>query len=126
MQNLLNNIVSLNEFISFAALFLIIPLMILGCSASSECLSEKMDAPLQQRIHQLEKEDPDAILQFTGKTNTPINDEMKTKFKSIGITTESIIGDLFTASGNVESIKKASLLDFVVYMEIAKKLDINK
>ncbi len=126
MQNILNNIVSLNEFISFVALFLIIPLMILGCSASSEYKSEKMDAPLLQRIHQLEKEDPNAVLQFAGKTNTPINDEMKKEIKSIGITTESIIGDIFTASGNVESIKKASLLDFVVYLEIAKKLDINK
>jgi len=85
-----------------------------------------MDAPLLQRIHQLEKEDPNAVLQFAGKTNTPINDEMKKEIKSIGITTESIIGDIFTASGNVESIKKASLLDFVVYLEIAKKLDINK
>ena len=125
MQNLFNNIFSSNEFFSFAVVFLIVPLMIFGCSSSSEFKAEKMDSPLQQKIRQLEKESPDAAIQFTGKTNAPITDEMKTKLQSTGLKTESIIGDIFTASGTVESIKKASMLDFVVYMEIAKNLEIN-
>jgi hypothetical protein len=83
-----------------------------------------MDTPLQQRIRQLEKEDPNAIIQFAGKTNQSINEDMIAKLKSTGITTESIIEDIFTASGNAESIKKVSLLDFIVFLEIAKKLDI--
>lgn len=125
MQNFLNNTIALCELIAVTVLFVSIPLMILGCSSSSEYIPEKMDTPLQQRIRQLEKEDPNAIIQITGKTSTPINEEMKTRIKSTGITTESIIQDIFTASGNVESIKKVTLLDFVVYLEIAKKLDIN-
>ncbi len=124
MQNLFNNIVSQNEFISFAVLCLIIPLMVFSCSASSEFKPEKMDTPLKQKIQQLEKGNTNEIIQFTGKTNTPITAEIKAKLQSVGITTESAIEDIFTASGNVESIKKASLLDFIVFMEIAKKLDI--
>jgi hypothetical protein len=125
VQNLLNNTIAILELITVTVLFVSIPLMILGCSSSSEYIPEKMDTPLQQRIHQLEKEAPNKIIQITGKTSTPINEEMKTRINSTGITTESIIQDIFTASGNVESIKKVTLLDFVIYLEIAKKLDIN-
>ena len=125
MQNLLNNTIALLEMIAIPVLFVSIPLMILACSSSSEYMPEKMDTPLQQKIRQLEKEDPNAIILITGKTSTPITEEMITRIKSTGITTESIIQDIFTASGNVESIKKITLLDFIVFLEIAKKLDIN-
>ena len=125
MQNLLNNTIALLEMIAIPVLFVSIPLMILACSSSSEYMPEKMDTPLQQKIRQLEKEDPNAIILITGKTSTPITEEMITRIKSTGITTESIIQDIFTASGNVESIKQITLLDFIVFLEIAKKLDIN-
>ncbi len=125
MQNLLNNTIALLEMIAIPVLFVSIPLMILACSSSSEYMPEKMDTPLQQKIRQLEKEDPNAIILITGKTSTPITEEIITRIKSTGITTESIIQDIFTASGNVESIKKITLLDFIVFLEIAKKLDIN-
>lgn len=95
-----------------------------GCSSSAEYIPEKMDTPLQQRIRQLEKDDPNAIIQFAGKTNQSINEKMIAELKQTGITTESIVEDIFTASGNAESIKKVSLLDFIVFLEIAKKLDI--
>ncbi len=125
MQNLLNNTIALLEMIAIPVLFVSIPLMILACSSSSEYMPEKMDTPLQQKIRQLEKEDPNAIILITGKTSTPITEEIITRIKSTGITTESIIQDIFTASGNAESIKKITLLDFIVFLEIAKKSDIN-
>ena len=110
--------------LALGTLFFCLPVMNISCSSSSEYIPEKMDTPLQQRIRQLEKEDPNAIFQFAGKTNRSINEVMIAKLKSTGITTESIIEDIFTASGNAESIKKVSLLDFIVFLEIAKKLDI--
>jgi len=125
MQNFLINTIALYELIALTVLSVIIPIMIVGCSSSSEYMPDKMDTPLQQRISQLENEDPNQIIQITGKTSTPINEEMKTRIISTGITTESIIQDIFTATGNVESIKQLTLLDFVVFLEIAKKLDIN-
>jgi hypothetical protein len=100
-----------------------IPILIVRCS-SSEYIPEKMDASLHQKINQLEKENPDEIIQFTGKTNIPISDEIKTKLQSTGITTESIVQDIFTATGNVESVKKLTLLDCVTYLELAKNLDL--
>lgn len=100
-----------------------IPILIVSCS-SSEFIPEKMDTPLQQKIRQLEKENPNEIVQFTGKTTIPISDEIKNQLQSTGITTESIVQDIFTASGNVESIKKLTLVDIVTYLELVKKLDL--
>ena len=112
------------SFISLVILSIGIPVLIVSCSSSSEYISEKMDTPLQQKIRQLEEEEPNAIVQFTGKTNAPISDEMKTTLESTGIKTESIVQDIFTASGDIESIKKLTLLEFVTYLELAKNLDL--
>ena len=114
----------INQVLFFFLLLILsigIPILIVSCS-SSEYIPEKMDTPLQQKIHQLEKENPNEIIQFTGKTSIPISDEIKTKLQSTGIVTESIMQDIFTASGNIESIKKLTLLEFVTYLELAKKL----
>lgn len=100
-----------------------ITIMNIGCS-SADYIPEKMESSLHQRIIYLEKEDPNAIVQFAGKSDKNINDEMKKKLESTGATIESVIQDIFTASGKAESIKKTSLLDFIVYLEIAKNLDI--
>jgi len=120
MQKVIEILVS---FFSFIICFIGIPILVVSCS-SAEYLPEKMDTSLQQKIHQLEKENSNSIVQLTGKTNAPINDEMKTRLENIGITTESIVKDIFTASGNVESIKKLTLLDFVIYLELVQKLDL--
>jgi hypothetical protein len=101
-----------------------ITIMSIGCASSAEYIPEKLETPLHQRILYLEKEEPDILIQFAGKSNTSINDEMKKKLESAGLLIETIIRDIFTASGNAESIKKTTLLDFVVFLEIAKKLDI--
>lgn len=110
-------------FRMFVLILFGIPILIVRCS-SSEYIPEKMDASLHQKINQLEKENPDEMIQFTGKTNIPISDEIKTKFQSTGITTESIVQDIFTATGNVESVKKLTLLDCVTYLELVKNLDL--
>lgn len=94
-----------------------------GCS-SADYIPEKMESSLHQRIMYLEKENPNTIVQFAGKSDKNINDEMKIKLESTGAAVESIVQDIFTASGKAESIKKISLLDFIVYLEIAKNLEI--
>lgn len=124
MERLFNIINMSLSFFCIIILVAAIPILIVSCSSSSEYKPEKMDTPLQQKIRELDKDNTNTIIQFTGKTSMPINDEMKTKLKSTGITIESIIGDIFTASGTTESIKKVTMYDFVVYLELAQKLDI--
>lgn len=95
-----------------------------ACSSSAEYSSAKMDTSLNQKILSLEKEYPTILIQFTGKTNEVINDQMKKELHGTGINIETVVSDIFTANGTVSSIKKTSLLDFVVYLELVKKLDI--
>lgn len=101
-----------------------ITIMSISCASSAEYIPEKLESPLHQRILHLEKEEPDALIQFAGKSNSTINNDMKKQLESAGLSVETIIKDIFTASGNAESIKKTTLLDFVVFLEIAKKLNI--
>lgn len=124
MKKLKNIIKTAICLFSLSMPLMAVAVILAGCSSSAEYIPEKMDTPLQQRIRQLEKDDPNTIIQFAGKTNQSINEKMIAELKLTGITTESIIEDIFTASGNAESIKKVSLLDFIVFLEIAKKLDI--
>lgn len=99
-------------------------ILLTACSSSAKYNSTKMDTSLNQKILSVEKENPDLIIQFTGKTNEVINDQMKKELQDTGINIETVVSDIFTANGKVSSIKKASLLDFVVYLELVKKLDI--
>lgn len=99
-------------------------LLLNGCAASAEYNSSKMDTSLNQKITQLEKENPDSIIQFTGKTSENISDQMKSEIEETGIKVETTAGDIFTANGDINSVKKVSMLDFVVYLELVKKLDI--
>jgi len=95
-----------------------------ACSSSAKYNSTKMDTSLNQKILSLEKEDPNIIIQFTGKTSVVINDQMKKEIQDTGIKIETIVSDIFTANGTVKSIKEISLLDYVVYLELVKNLEI--
>lgn len=113
-------IFTLTVLISFGGV-----LLFNGCSASDEFNPSKMDTSLNQKIAQLEKEDnPEAIIQFTGKTSTDINEQVKSGLEGTGIIIETVAGNIFTANGTSAGVKKVSMLDYVVYLELAKKLDI--
>ncbi len=95
-----------------------------GCAASDEFNPSKMDTSLNQKITELEKNNPEAIIQFTGKTSVDIDEKMKAGLEDTGINIETSAGNIFTANGNVAGVKKASMLDYVVFLELAKKLEI--
>ncbi len=97
---------------------------IINCSGSNDYSPEKMDTALQQKITNLENTDPDAPVQFLGKCSTAVDAEMEAKLRSTGISVESIVKDIFTATGTVEGVKKVSALDFVVSLELARRLEI--
>ncbi len=94
----------------------------LRCS-SAEYIPEKLESSLYQEIRNYENSSPSTTIQFMGKASNNINEDMKSQLGKTGISVESIVGDIFTASGNAESIKKITLLDFVVFLELAKKMD---
>lgn len=116
----------LYQFIRAAMLlaFLTISSVLCISCSSADYIPEKLESSLHQRIKSVETEDPTADIQFAGKTENDINDKMLNKLKLTGISVESTVKNVFTASGNAASIKRTTLLDFVIYLEIAKKLDL--
>lgn len=116
----------INQLITFLSAVLVLggaSIFLTACAASAEYSPEKMDSPLNQKIRSLD-ENSETSIQFTGKTNDSINDQMKEELQDTGINIETVAGNIFTANGTISSIKKASLLDFVVYLELVKKLEI--
>ena len=124
MKNLIALISQLFPCLSTFASLAGVLILLTACASSAKYNSSKMDTSLNQKILSLEKEDPNIIVQFTGKTNVVINDQIKKELQETGINIESVVGDIFTANGTVSSIKKTSLLDYVVYLELVKNLDI--
>ena len=124
MKNLIALISQLFPWLSTFASLAGVLILLTACASSAKYNSSKMDTSLNQKILSLEKEDPNIIVQFTGKTNVVINDQIKKELQEMGINIESVVGDIFTANGTVSSIKKTSLLDYVVYLELVKNLDI--
>lgn len=110
--------------LSFAFLLFGIPLMNVSCACSSEFVPEKMDAPLQQKIRSMESEDSIVAIQFTGRTSSEITPEMKKELESTGITIESTVQNIFTAKGTTSAVKKVTMYDYVVYLEMARTLDL--
>lgn len=124
MKNLIPYINQVIVFFSAVILLGGASLFFGACAASAEYAPEKMDSPLNQKIRTLDNENSEMPVQFTGKTLDVINEQMKDELQDTGIIIETIAGNIFTANGTTSSIKKVSLLDYVVYLELAKKLDI--
>lgn len=108
---------------SLMILLLGFPILNINCSGS-EYIPEKMDTPLQQKIRIAEEENSNTILQFTGKTKEDMSSEMRKDLESKGITIASVVTNIFTASGTAVAIKEISNCEFIVYLELARTLDI--
>jgi hypothetical protein len=120
------NLLNINPIHIISPLLLLITsaLCFSSCSGSNSYNPEKMDSDLTRQIQAAEKENPDALIQFTGKCSSDINQEMRIELESRDINIGTVIRDIFTAEGRAESIKKISMLEFIVYLESAKRLDI--
>ncbi len=111
---------------TFSLMFMLLglPMLNINCSGSAEFMPEKMDTPLQQKIRSVEEDNSNSIIQFTGKTKEDMSSEMKKELESKGIIISSVVTNIFTASGTASAIKEISNCEFVIYMELARTLDI--
>lgn len=124
MLNTLNFFHHYFEFVPLTIIVFIIPLVLTSCSSSGEYIPEKMDTSLNQRISSLEKNNPKESIQFLGKTSDVISEDIKTELESTGIVIESTVQNIFTAKGRAADIKKLTMFDFVIFLELTQKLDI--
>lgn len=56
------------------------------------------------------------------RTKNEINAYQKQKVKEAGLSIESVSGDIFTASGSYMALIRTARFDFVVYIELSKRL----
>lgn len=79
----------------------------------------KMDAPLKQKLADVEGSDTAASILFLGKCARPLDDAMREALSQAGVTVNTVTGDIFTASGTAAQIKTAAALDFVTQLQLS-------
>lgn len=84
-----------------------------------EVVMTKLDAPLTQKLADVEAGDAATPVRFLGKCTQPIDDAMRAALSQAGITLNSVTGDIFTASGTAAQIKAAAKLDFVTQLQLS-------
>lgn len=94
-------------------------MLIFSCSSSQKLSSEKFDTPLRQKLVQVQESGSEELIQVIGKCAEPINDEMRESLAAIGITVNSVIGNIFTASGSAKQIREAAKLKFVSQLQLS-------
>lgn len=103
---------------------LLMAFFLFSCASSDDSIVHKIDAPLMQKIGQLEKEGAGGTIDFLGKCNSSISEAMKKELENTGIKLYTSVNDIFTASGNAGQIKETAALDFVIRLELSVKREI--
>lgn len=93
--------------------------LIFSCSSSQKLSSDKFDTPLRQKLVQAEESGSEEPVQVIGKCTKPVNREMRESLTTTGITVNSVIGDIFTASGSAKQIREAAKLKFVSQLQLS-------
>ena len=78
-----------------------------------------MDVKLKQKIAFLERDNSTEIISIIGKADKSISEEMKEQMIEQNVKVESVINNLFTASGNYKAIKNLAGLDFINYISLS-------
>jgi hypothetical protein len=99
---------------------LVIGFIFFSCSSSSQqSVSPKFDAPLLQKMKELEKTGNKEEIKIFGKCQESINDQMRKSIEQTGTRVESVMGNIFTAAANTVSLKQLAGLDFVIQLQLS-------
>lgn len=98
-------------------LVILISLIIFGCTSMNEDYQSKFDSHLRMELSDESKQDSDEIIKFFGKCNTEISTEMRSELEATGVSIESVIKDIFTASGTRQQLIELAKLESVIRLE---------
>jgi hypothetical protein len=84
-----------------------------------------MDVQLKEKIASLEQYNSAEIISVIGKADKTISEEMKKQMTMQDVSVESVINNLFTASGSYKAIKYLAGLDFINYLSLSTTRNIN-
>lgn len=96
-----------------------------SCSSSAPYYGTKMDVQLKEKIASLEQYNSAEIISVIGKADKTISEEMKKQMTMQDVSVESVINNLFTASGSYKAIKYLAGLDFINYLSLSTTRNIN-
>jgi len=96
-----------------------------SCYSSAPYYETKMDVQLKEKIESLEQDNSAEIISVIGKADRTISEEMKKQMTMQNVYVESVINNLFTASGNHQAIKHLAGLDFINYISLSTTRNIN-
>ncbi|MCZ7601909.1 MAG: hypothetical protein C4543_08360 [Ignavibacteriales bacterium] len=96
---------------------LLIVLFFIGCGAMNEEYQDKLDPNLLMELSDENSQNDDGLIQFLGKCRTEITAEMRTELEETGVSVESVIKDIFTATGTRKQIIELAKLESVIRLE---------
>jgi predicted hydrolase (HD superfamily) len=86
-------------------------------------LKQKFGASALMGIERMKHEDAmSRQLAVIVRTTNGLTPSQRRKVEQAGLAIDSVSGDIFTASGSYEALLKTAGFDFVVYIELSKKL----
>jgi len=99
------------------SIVLLIIFLIMGCGAMNDDYQTKLDSHLRMELSDENKKSSEEIIQFLGKCNTEITAEIRSQLYETGVSVESVIKDIFTASGTRQQIIELAKLESVIRLE---------
>lgn len=100
---------------------LLMILLLAGCNEQDvRLLEQKADAPLRQRLEQLQGNREDEPIAVFGKCTKPIDDGMQKKLGKTGMDIRGVTGDLFLARGPSTKVINLAQLDFVSQLSLSQ------
>lgn len=100
---------------------LIFSVLFLSCSSTRQIENKKFDAPLKQKLSEIEKNNSDEIVKVFVKCSRTINQEMRFSLEKTGVAVESVMGDIFTGSGTAQQIRRLGALEIVNQVNLSTK-----
>ncbi len=101
------------------SLLVFLSLVLAGCSASETAMMDKMDTPLRQKLISSGSTDSNELLSVIVRCSHTITEADASLMRQTGVALGSISGDICTARGFPEQIKKLSALDVVRSLELS-------
>lgn len=80
----------------------------------------KMDAALRMRIAEIERSSSDEPVHLLVKISEPAQASHRDQLETAGLHVRDVVGDIVTASGDVDAIRKAASLPLVLKLSLAQ------
>ncbi|MCB0285922.1 MAG: hypothetical protein R3C26_00730 [Calditrichia bacterium] len=105
---------------TFTFCFIVLLLVLVGCSGSSRLDWQKVNDNLRQEMATLAMAGDAGILTVSGKTRTDLTDSQQQSLQKIGVTIKSHSGNQFVAEGSLQQIERVAGLPFVEWLQLSR------